>query len=387
MKHCANVGALLSRAGIILLLALGRFANAAGNETTKNDFYFIQLSDIHWGFSGPAVNPDARGTLLKAIAEINKLEPQPDFIVCTGDLTHTTDDPKERRRRMGELKDILAQLKVKDIRYLPGEHDAALDTGAAYREFFGATHYVFDHKGVHFIALDNCSDPAANLGAEQLQWLSDDLKKFDPKTARIAVFTHRPLFPLYPDWEWWTRDGTKATDMLAPYSNVPVFYGHIHQENHYQMGEIANHAARGMMYPLPAPGSMPKRAPVPWDSTQPYRGLGYRRVDVRAGEPGYILTDYAVEPPERVIGITAKKFEYTPNEITIEKGVPVILELTSFDRQHGFSCPALGVRADIEPGKISRVRIVPETTGTFNFHCDIYCGEGHADMNGKIIVK
>src|SRR5258705_8170287 len=68
-----------------------KFAGAA-----ENDFYFVQLSDTHWGFNGPAVNPDAGGTLPKAVAAVNSLEFEPDFIVFTGDLTHTTDDPKER---------------------------------------------------------------------------------------------------------------------------------------------------------------------------------------------------------------------------------------------------------------------------------------------------
>lgn len=51
---------------------------------------------------------------------------------------------------------------------MPGEHDASLDAGEAYREFFGAPHYTFDHKGVHFIVLDNVSDPGARLGDAQL---------------------------------------------------------------------------------------------------------------------------------------------------------------------------------------------------------------------------
>ena len=69
----------------------------------------------------------------------------------TGDLTHTTDDAVERRKRLAGFRDIVAALKVKNVRFIPGEHDASLDAGAAYREFFGETYYSFDHKGVHFI--------------------------------------------------------------------------------------------------------------------------------------------------------------------------------------------------------------------------------------------
>jgi cytochrome c oxidase subunit 2 len=90
---------------------------------------------------------------------------------------------------------------------------------------------------------------------------------------------------------------------------------------------------------------------------------------------------------ERVIQITAKKFEYSPNEIRLKKGVPVVLALTSLDRLHGFNIFDFGVRADINPGQVSRVRIVPEKAGTFVFRCDIYCGEGHEGMEGKLIVE
>ena len=106
-----------------------------------------------------------------------RCETPPDFIVFTGDLTHTTDDPAERRRRMTEFRDIVAALKVKQVRFMPGEHDASLDRGAAYKEFFGDTFYSFDHKGVHFIALDNVSDPGARIGDEQLAWMKADLAK------------------------------------------------------------------------------------------------------------------------------------------------------------------------------------------------------------------
>ena len=89
---------------------------------------------------------------------------------------------------------------------------------------------------------------------------------------------------------------------------------------------------------------------------------------------------------EQVIRMTAKKFEYSPNEITVKKGVPVILEITSLDRDHGFKLRAFGVRADIKPGATTRVRIVPDKTGRFPFECDVFCGTGHEDMSGELIV-
>src|SRR6266513_1190276 len=180
--------------GVVFASSLrgARGASVAGQA--YDDFYFVQLSDSHWGFQGPP-NPDAKGTLKKAVAAVNSLNEQPDFIVFTGDLTHTTDDPKERRRRLAQFKEIVSELKVKDIHFMPGEHDASLDSGEAFKEFFGETHYTFDHKGVHFIALDNVSDPSASLGEAQLSWLKSDLAQLDKKQP-IVVLTHRPLFDL-----------------------------------------------------------------------------------------------------------------------------------------------------------------------------------------------
>ena len=87
---------------------------------------------------------------------------------------------------------------------------------------------------------------------------------------------------------------------------------------------------------------------------------------------------------EQVIQITAKRFEYSPKEITLKKGVPVVLEFTSLDRLHGFNCPGLGIRTDIRPGKANRLRVVPDKVGTFPFHCDNFCGSGHEGMRGTI---
>lgn len=230
-------------------------------DAQGSDFHFVQFSDTHWGYKGPA-NPDAEHTLEKAVATVNGLRPAPDFIVFTGDLTHTTDDGKLRRERMRRFKEIVSALAVKDVRFMPGEHDAALDRAEAFKEFFGATHWTFDHKGVHFIALDNVSDPAAKLGDEQLAWLAADLEQ-RKADDRIVVLTHRPLFDLVPNWDWTTADGAKAIELLMPHRNVVVFYGHIHQVHHHMTGHIAHHAAKSLIFPQAAPGNAPRRPPPP----------------------------------------------------------------------------------------------------------------------------
>jgi metallophosphoesterase superfamily enzyme len=140
--------AALGSAGVVFAAALPGAA-----EAPAGDFYFLQFSDTHWGFEGPP-NPDAKGTLPKAIRAVNRLQRRPDFVVFTGDLTHTTDDPRERRRRMTEFKELVSELDVETLRFMPGEHDAALDGGAAFRELFGAAHYSFDHKGLGFRGVD-----------------------------------------------------------------------------------------------------------------------------------------------------------------------------------------------------------------------------------------
>ncbi|WP_035052699.1 metallophosphoesterase family protein [Andreprevotia chitinilytica] len=286
---------LVGMGGVVLVsgcTSLGQSLQGGG-QAAAEDFFFVQLSDTHWGFEGAVANPDAAGTLPKAVAAVNALEQVPDFLIFTGDLTHTTDDPRERRRRLAQFKEIVSQLKVPVVHFMPGEHDAALDNGKAFSEFFGATHYTFDHKGVHFIVLDNVSDPSARIGEAQLQWLAADLAKQD-KNARIVVFTHRPLFDLYPQWDWATRDGDAALALLMPYQNVTVFYGHIHQEHHFRTAHIEHHAAKSLIFALPAPGSQPKRLPVPWDAAAPYRGLGWREVAKAHSQKNYLLTEMAV---------------------------------------------------------------------------------------------
>jgi 3',5'-cyclic AMP phosphodiesterase CpdA len=290
---------MMGLGGIVFASGLtGQQASALSFGKTK-DFFFVQLSDTHWGFEGAKINPDAKGTLLKAIKEVNSLQQRPDFIVFTGDLTQTTDDTSIRRARMKEFQQIVGELDTKVIHFMPGEHDASLDNGETYKDFFGPTRYTFDHKGVHFIAIDNVSDPTGSIGEAQLEWLKADLAQQKPN-QNIVVLTHRPLFDLYPQWDWATRDGAKAIDLLMPFANVTVFYGHIHQENHHMTGHIAHHSAKSLMLPMPAPGSMPKRMPIAWANSEPYKGMGFRNINSQPKYDKYQLTEYPINAEARV---------------------------------------------------------------------------------------
>ena len=295
MTDLMNRRDLLKLAGLgVAVFVSGTKVRAAGRPYKENgSFYFVQLSDTHWGFNGPAINPDSQGTLRKAIAAVNGLEEQPDFVVFTGDLTQTTDNRMVRRDRMAEFRDIVSDLKVKAVRFMPGEHDASLDRGEAYHEFFGDLHYTFDHNGVHFIVLDNVSDPTAAVGDQQVQWLKADLKQLDSDT-RVVVMTHRPLFDLAPDWDWATKDGEAVINVLMEHPNVTVLYGHIHQEHHHMTGHIAHHAAKSLMWALPEPGSQPKKAQIPWNPAEPYKGLGFRNVEAEVPQAKYELDEISI---------------------------------------------------------------------------------------------
>jgi cytochrome c oxidase subunit 2 len=119
-----------------------------------------------------------------------------------------------------------------------------------------------------------------------------------------------------------------------------------------------------------------------------------RRFAITAGTVAALSLGYgatfviaqAAAPREKVIRVSARRFEYSPSRLTLKKGVPVVLELTSEDVLMGLNIPDFNVRGDMEPGKVSRVRFVPDKTGSFVFLCDIFCGSGHERMLGTITV-
>ncbi|HVY26236.1 MAG TPA: metallophosphoesterase [Polyangiaceae bacterium] len=278
-----------SLGGLVFASGLGCGHEGAPAQTPQaavvppsNDFFFLQLSDTHWGFSGPA-NPEAGTCLKRTVQGINAVEAQPELVVFTGDLTHKTDDAAQRRDRMAEFHEIARGLRAQKVIFLPGEHDAAGDAGEAYHAEFGALYQSFQHRGLRFVALDNASAPGGALGDAQLAWLEKEVAAA-PATAPLVVLAHRPLFELYPQWEWSTTDGARAIELLSRHPNVTVFYGHIHQEHHQMTGQIAHHAARSLVFPLPAPGAVPQKAPLAWDPASHDHGLGHRRVQVQGAE-------------------------------------------------------------------------------------------------------
>lgn len=89
----------------------------------------------------------------------------------------------------------------------------------------------------------------------------------------------------------------------------------------------------------------------------------------------------------RIVRVTARKFVFEPREVALKLGEPVVLELETLDREHGFDCPALGLRADLAPGRVVRLPLSPAKTGRFGFLCNVFCGDGHDEMDGEFIVS
>ncbi|HEX4208948.1 MAG TPA: metallophosphoesterase [Candidatus Binataceae bacterium] len=257
--------------------AIGNFFRKANGEAPAS-FTFAQFSDPHVGFQGP---PDPLGTKAfeSAVELMNRSKQRPDFVLFTGDLTHDVSDRDKHAQRMKLFKSIAGRINTSTLHMVPGENDAALDGGVLYREHFGDSHYSFDHKGVHFIALDNVSQGSPEVGTEQLAWLKSDLARFSTTTP-IILFTHRPLFDLKPEWEWFTRDGDQVMNVLAPYENVTVLYGHIHRHNVQQTnGKVMHYAARSLIFAFNDPATNTDKKPQPFDKDDPFKELGIRLVN------------------------------------------------------------------------------------------------------------
>jgi cytochrome c oxidase subunit II len=99
-----------------------------------------------------------------------------------------------------------------------------------------------------------------------------------------------------------------------------------------------------------------------------------------------VLSGAALADGPQIVKISAKKFEFTPSEVTIKKNVPVVLQLTSQDRTHGIAIPALNLRSDIPAGKVTELKFTASKSGDLKFYCDVFCGDGHDNMEGKIKV-
>ena len=289
----AGTGTLCVMKGGVLnsysLSALSKLDPAAA----MGELSFVQISDSHMGFNKPA-NPDVIGTLKAAIAKINALPGNPEFLLHTEDITHLA-KPEE----FDNVQQILKDAKVKETFYVPGEHDVASDEGKEYLERYGkgtkgAGWHSFDKNGVHFIGLVNVVDLKAGglgtLGPEQLEWLEDDLKGKKSSTP-IVVFAHIPLWSVYPQWGWGTEDSAQALSYLKKFGSVTVLNGHIHQTMQKIEGNVTFHTAASTAFPQPAPGTADSPGPMKVPAEQLRSVLGITSLNFVRGQKALAVVD------------------------------------------------------------------------------------------------
>jgi 3',5'-cyclic-AMP phosphodiesterase len=284
-----SAGVLWSVAGgVPTAFRLGGDSLAAAPEA--GNFTFMQVSDSHIGFKGPA-NPDPAATLKAALAKVDAVRPA--MLLHTGDVSHLT-KPEE----FDMAASIMKTANI-ETHYVPGEHDTINDNGKSFFERFGEAKntggwYSFDQAGVHFVGLINVVNLRPGglgyLGPDQIAWLESDLKGKTASTP-IVVFTHMPLWTVSSAWGWGTDDGEAAIAHLKRFGSVTVLNGHIHQVIQKVEGNVTLRTAYPTAYPQAAPDT-PGKSPGPLmvAADQLKSMLGVRRLDV-VRDKGVTLTD------------------------------------------------------------------------------------------------
>lgn len=393
-----------------------RLFGATAQAGQSADFTFVQISDSHIGFD-KAANSDVTATLQAAIDKINALPREPDMILHTGDLSHLS-KPSE----FDTLNQVLKSVKAKQVSYVPGEHDVSVDNGKLFLERYGkgtkgAGWQSFDHKGVHFVGLVNVVDLKAGglgtLGAEQLEWLEDDLRGRTNSTP-IVVFAHIPLWAVYPQWGWATQDSEQALSYLKRFGSITVLNGHIHQIMQKVEGNVTFHTALATAFPQPVPGTASAPGPLKVPADKLRSVLGVTNVNFAAGSHHLAVVDatLAGTPAEEsdsilrsaaavaalhsspqsstpaeptatatpaastgTIQASIENFSYTPKQLTVKTGTTVVWTnkddtphtVTSNDNL--FASPLLDTNEKFQytftkPGKFSYFcKVHPKMTG------------------------
>jgi len=280
---------------------------------SSENFTFAYISDAHiQHMSGTRfVNNWDRG-LIRAVAEANLMTPKPDFVMFGGDLAQLGSKP-ELDHGAGMLAKLTAPLHA-----VMGEHDYYLDLGEYWSKLFGPQYYSFDHKGVHFVVLnsilttdewtfkrwptaeqrmlemaglDNPNGSPFMVGEKQREWLAKDLAKVSKDTP-VVVFSHSPLQKIYKGWNFWTDDAEQVQALLAPFDKVNVVYGHVHQIQYNQIGNISFNSVMATAWPWPYPQSyaqaethLPKLT-IPMNRADPFferDATGWQMIDVNTG--------------------------------------------------------------------------------------------------------
>ncbi|MFH1843928.1 MAG: metallophosphoesterase [bacterium] len=279
----------------------------------RQDFTFAYISDAHiQHISGDKFVRNWDRGLIRAVAETNLLNPEPDFVLFGGDLAQLGSKPE-----LDHGAEIMSKLNYR-TRYVMGEHDYYLDLGEYWSELFGPQYYSFDHKGVHFIVLnsiltfdewtherwstpeqrmlemaglDNPNGSPFLVGLEQRDWLRKDLEKVSRDTP-IVVVSHSPIQKIYKGWNFWTDDAEDVQALLRPFDKATVLYGHVHQIQYNQIGNISFHSVMATAWPWPYPRSyaqaesfMPVLT-VPMNRANPFferDATGWQLLDLNGG--------------------------------------------------------------------------------------------------------
>jgi 3',5'-cyclic AMP phosphodiesterase CpdA len=287
---------------------------ASGSRNPSEDFTFGYISDAHIQHIGG--NKFVRNWdqgLIRAIQEANLLSPRPDFFLFGGDLAQLG-----TREELDHGLEIMSRLRGK-VHYVMGEHDYYLDLGEYWKSRLGPHYYSFDHKGVHFVVLnsvlthdpwthhtwptpmermlamarlDNPKGSPFLVGEAQREWLRKDLEKVDRETP-VIVCSHSPLQKIFKGWNFWTDDAEEVRALLEPFKKVNVVYGHVHQIQYNQIGNISFYAVMATAWPWPYPDSYsqePHHLPqltVKMNRADPFferDATGWQFVNVRTGK-------------------------------------------------------------------------------------------------------
>jgi Icc protein len=301
----------------------------------EQNFTFAYISDSHiQHISGTKFVRNWDRGLIRAVAETNLLTPKPDFVMFGGDLAQLG-----TKAELDHGAAMLAKLGPK-LYCVMGEHDYYLDLGEYWSKLFGPPHYSFDHKGVHFVVLnsiltyddwtfnrwptpeqrmlemaglDNPNGSPFMVGEKQRAWLAKDLSNV-AKSTPVVVFSHSPLQKIYKGWNFWTEDAEEVQGLLAPFDRVSVLYGHVHQVQYNQIGNISFNAAMATAWPWPYPQSyaqaeslLPKLT-VQMNRADPFferDATGWQIIDIGSGRVTATYNLYNNET--RVVAFDANK--------------------------------------------------------------------------------
>lgn len=303
--------AIGATAGALTTLPISMVRLAFGG--TRDDFSFAYISDSHiQQIKGATFVRNWDMGLKRAVAECNLITPEVDFVMFGGDLAQLG-----KREELDHGAEMLSHLKAR-LRVVMGEHDYYLDLGEYWEKLYGPQWYSFDHKGVHFIVLnsilttdewtfhrwptaeqrmlemaglDNPNGSPFMVREKQRAWMKDDLAKVSKDTP-IVVFSHSPLQKIFKNWNFWTDDAEEVQALLKPFSTVNVIYGHVHQIQYNQIGNIAFNSVMATAWPWPYPATYAQAdsylpvLTVPMNRADPFferDATGWQMIDVGSG--------------------------------------------------------------------------------------------------------